>query len=542
MNKIKLGRGNFGWSSYFICLGLLLIAFLCPIVPQASKATEAYKLSGAATIAVSVGEEVILDIEPSATGTFGSAITDVMVSTNNQSGYSLYFGTLDQTNSLVNVSSSDNAGISAISTHTSGNDFQANTWGYALTDATDSPRIFAPVPLYDTVPILQTSNSTTDHYRLTIAANIDTALPAGQYSNNLMISAIANPTTISTLQDLVYFQDMTPEICANTGNIEAGQEVTKQLIDIRDNQEYWVAKMADQECWMTQNLALNIDAEKGLSMNDSDINYPNTVWSVEHPGTDITGTTKIVPADTSFDTSPTTKPSYKSTNSYNLGKWILAIPNANEFCSNVLNHLSECSNLYLDVSDVTKWRPTFTAQAGTWNGKTYDYVTVKLDNAQDVSAGGEYDAHYLTGNYYQWNTAVAGSAGDFDGSRTRMPDSICPKGWKMPALTGEGSLWQLVQHYGFTGDSFTGMKDGQIYSLDRAPLYVMASGYVYPSSPDRGQIREGGINFGFMTPYTWQEDDSYNFTSVAYVLPDQSVFQGGIAGRYNAFDMRCVAK
>ena len=51
--------------------------------------------------------------------------------------------------------------------------------------------------------------------------------------------------------DLEIMQHMTPEICASAFVGE-----TKQLIDWRDGKTYWVAKLADGNCWMTQNLEL----------------------------------------------------------------------------------------------------------------------------------------------------------------------------------------------------------------------------------------------------------------------------------------------
>lgn len=44
-------------------------------------------------------------------------------------------------------------------------------------------------------------------------------------------------------------QQMTAEICSNSAEHES-----KQLIDTRDNKSYWVAKLKDGNCWMTQNL------------------------------------------------------------------------------------------------------------------------------------------------------------------------------------------------------------------------------------------------------------------------------------------------
>ena len=46
-------------------------------------------------------------------------------------------------------------------------------------------------------------------------------------------------------------QEMTSTICA-----DAAENDTAQLTDTRDGKKYWVTKLADGNCWMTQNLDL----------------------------------------------------------------------------------------------------------------------------------------------------------------------------------------------------------------------------------------------------------------------------------------------
>ena len=50
-------------------------------------------------------------------------------------------------------------------------------------------------------------------------------------------------------------QEMTSEVCASTAT-----GVSAQLKDVRDNKYYWVTKLADGKCWMTQNLDLDLNA------------------------------------------------------------------------------------------------------------------------------------------------------------------------------------------------------------------------------------------------------------------------------------------
>ena len=67
-------------------------------------------------------------------------------------------------------------------------------------------------------------------------------------------------------------QEMTPQICA-----DAQENDTTMLEDARDGKMYWVAKLADGNCWMTQNLELDLTAGESLTPNLSPLNlamYP----------------------------------------------------------------------------------------------------------------------------------------------------------------------------------------------------------------------------------------------------------------------------
>ena len=45
----------------------------------------------------------------------------------------------------------------------------------------------------------------------------------------------------------------------------------KQLIDVRDGKKYWIARLVDGNCWMTQNLDLDFVAGKELTSDTSDV-------------------------------------------------------------------------------------------------------------------------------------------------------------------------------------------------------------------------------------------------------------------------------
>ncbi len=97
--------------------------------------------------------------------------------------------------------------------------------------------------------------------------------------------------TITTMQQL------TGSICKSASN-----HATKQLTDTRDGKTYWVTKMADGNCWMTQNL--DYDDPNSTKVTDSTM----SLWSSENsarqyydPGEKIISGTSLVNASSSTD-------------------------------------------------------------------------------------------------------------------------------------------------------------------------------------------------------------------------------------------------
>ncbi len=116
-----------------------------------------------------------------------------------------------------------------------------------------------------------------------------------------------------TLADITYMRDITPEICANTLESTATEDHQKQLIDSRDRKSYWVAKLKDNQCWMTQNLdyddpgGIRRDGENSPSDwadNDSLRQYWDPGYKIRANGTapSLTDSTEALAEDTGGNT------------------------------------------------------------------------------------------------------------------------------------------------------------------------------------------------------------------------------------------------
>ena len=582
MSSKSLARGKtfnrVGWG----CLGafgVLALVLMNPVnfgdADAAQNTTRVAEtravVNAAASLSLTMNAEVQMDIMPTKDGTFGNELTKMTVSTNNDQGYNVYINTMDPTTSMTYYDTSKTGAdyeVKALSGTATPGSFANNTWGFALTtDAIGDSTNYRGITTNEYLAKQTTTKSTTE-YNLAFGAKVDTNLAAGQYANNVVVSVIANPLLLTNLSQLVYMQDMSSDICENTGNITPGNEITKQLIDIRDGKKYWVAKLADQNCWMTQNLALNLTQGQVLSPSTSDVSQD---WTVP------TTTSTEVPRETSI---PSGSEEYWNTRSWNLGHYVLATPSRGVSCygppvegsSNTDNYNSVRYGQTLDrCTDFQNvgvgWNPTFDAKTQGQNGTWNDYTGyVAADKATKT-----YDAHYLVGNYYQWNTATAGTGGKDVVSGTPAEgdtdqqlidklvdakDSICPANWKLPTagrntaatsgqpLDREDSFYRLLLAYGYPktggyeingGNGYTPILKGPNQNISESPIYLTRGGYV--------NITTGSLRGAGLSGYYWAST-AYPSELYAYYLDFNStnVFPSNNYNRWNGFTVRCLAK
>ena len=110
---------------------------------------------------------------------------------------------------------------------------------------------------------------------------VDLALTIAKYGHKFHQEIVVGDVSLT---EIAYIQQMTPTICSNTTtpSPEARETVrthysgqdkvpTNTLIDLRDGRSYTVSKLADGNCWMTQNLRIGGDEEITLTSEDSDV-------------------------------------------------------------------------------------------------------------------------------------------------------------------------------------------------------------------------------------------------------------------------------
>ncbi len=241
-----------------------------------------------------------------------------------------------------------------------------NTWGFAWGETTEAEdeMTYYVMPQYGSIGtdlaggLLASENTYNEDFtkKLVFGAKFGTQNEPGHYKTAVILSLAANAQeVVTTLDDLRYMQDMTPEVCAST---KAGENATLQ--DKRDGSEYVVQKLEDGNCWMLQNLKLT---KEGIES-----------WKAQYPDTEnnvkLSSKYSNVASDSTFSM-PTTIASLSSGNASQFGN---------------SSNYNTTAQIYNGGSKDTKWQEGYgayynwyAATAGTGNAS----VTV---DGQDVDA------------------------------------------------------------------------------------------------------------------------------------------------------------
>ncbi len=298
------------------------------------------------------------------------------------------------------------------------------------------------------------------------------------------------------LSSLSSLQAMKPGVCE-----EAIVGDTARLKDERDDKYYWIAKLVDGNCWMTQNLALDLSTTKALTSDLSDIPTEVGSWTPEN-------TTQTSPSG--WDTTANV------TRSYNPGSYVYTTPNSQSQCANTGTGLSACTS--------NGWKST----SGLTPSADPNFYK---NNYDQVVTNGYYDAHYLSGNYYSWAAATAGQANSLTSSTAgeQATRSICPKGWRLPIgnnSTASKTFGYLLTQYGVNSSLVKGD-----YDIRLVPLYFIYGGYVYSST----------LNAAGSEGRYWSST-AYSGARAYYLYFTTSVNPSDNSNRYGGFSVRCVAR
>ena len=453
-----------------------------------------------------------------------SNVITVNVLNNTGNGYTLNASvgnnTTFNTRDLVHEDTTITQKFTSIATDaslTANTELGDSAWGYAFMDETlSSPAWsnYSGLPIYsDATPAVlkesfsPASSSNGDNIKFKIAAKSSNAQAPGEYSNiiNFTVTARPLPVTLSMAYENAgkekhngYFklQDMSSEICNAAEVLDEDSQM--QAIDIRDDKVYWITKLRDGKCWMTQNL-------------DHDI---STTFAYTPDNTDI-------PANWT----PTR-----------------ATINASSVTNNSISGWSEDNNTPYSVDPGNVyWNafPFYDSTANNFMADNWGSNPVKFQRNTSFSTNGE---HGHVGNYYNWSAAVAmNNTSSYTSSTLANPTanpqtSICPKGWRLPTIsnadyTTNGTTNEFARLTNIYAN-YTGSASLSSENLEKAPLYFVRSGFVYSSRQNNAG------NYG----YYWSSSVYHSANAYHLNFRSGNVNPTSGSSRFNGLSVRCVAR
>ena len=439
-------------------------------------------------ITLSNSNLTINNLVPGGNAVDSNTIT-INVSTNIAEGYNLYAtvgNSTNETTSLTNASNDDYAFTSLSSNIPNLSSFTNNTWGYSycISNCSSASTPDAPnpnwisgdydnastgyngLPLYTNtgIKLVEKADSTNSTVNFKIAAKASNTQPSGEYTNTINFTAISNIIPTTMLDAFIasgakmhngYFkmQDMTPTICKS---IDTDGEKGMQLIDARDDKVYWVAKLKDGNCWMTQNLDLDLSHEVALTSETSDIDpesYGKTIYTTEtgYSKDKDTGVVSWLPStidSEGIQRADTIDMVWGSTTAATVPGW-----------TNDNNRPYSA-----DAGD----RYRYTNSAGTET--VYASFSTCLTGTNNDKVGCQ---HTHLGNYYNWSVAVA-SNNTTTASNAQI-NSICPKNWDLPA---DGKYGTMLQTQGVQDGPSNRYTTGGFIAIRTSPLHFARAGYI----------------------------------------------------------------
>ncbi len=296
---------------------------------------------------------------------------------------------------------------------------------------------------------------------------------------------------------------------------------TELLTDIRDGKTYWIAKMADGHCWMTQNLDLDLETTPNkvtaLTSENTDLTTYNIDGYTSALGYSQDPTTEVITWTPERDT--------VSTANYNADTWATS----NDYTHPYSLDLS--SYYYTDT-----YEPTL-------GGTGYDFLITDNPTYIKTTQYAGNGVHGRLGNYYTWSAAVASNDTSTYHSSTyadisnNPQNSICPAGWRLPLTTSASPNYTVqgsrdeAKRLNYVVNNFNNVTDSS-RQLEANPLYLTRAGYA-----ETGTITRAGRGSGIWTSTVSNTTDSKTlyFAGNKIVAPSDS-------DRNLGYPIRCVSR
>ena len=332
----------------------------------------------------------------------------------------------------------------------------------------------------------------------------------------------------------LYLQDFTASNCnamtsasfnTTTGEITPGSVIA--LTDKRDDEVYTIAKLADDNCWMIENLRLEHEGTVGNNKNDTSVT--NESLSQGYGGTPGTygSFVGLAASESANFSNSTTSLSFADGGMY---KSSLASPtDTYNPSTSTLEDIGTSNLPAYRFPRYNNWNNSSALSSPTY---TENYA-----NATRPSTRGTYKGSTVSsyGNYYTWAAAMANTNYYASSSTSEAAGtSICPTNWHLPSSgSATKEYGTLSQRYGGTGGNQRGVGTGDIVNnrFRSFPNNFLYSGYLEGSS-----AFNHGWNGYYWSRSVYSDTYSYNLHLSSTVLNSSNLSLSKVTG----FSVRCL--
>ena len=452
----------------FVGIGSFLVAFLLGsvlMIPGESSAEDISTLSNDASLSVALTPEAMnLAVTPTPDGTLASDEMAIQVSTDNTTGYTLALSLAGAETSLNDPASGGKI-QSSIADINSPATLSVNTWGwYPDSLANNTGNLFSALPsnsdLYELKKTSSPTSGSGDTTTISFGVNVDTTLPAGSYTNAIVISAVTNyvPQPILDVYPTTGWAGDSITLYSNGGfvNVQSvqigGTDCTSINVKSADELTCTLPSKAETNTTSGTDNGYSISVTANgyqLDTHNFTIRYfnPNRTETASVSNTQITNTD--MSSFTGVDCGSLSVGDIISLTDERNGQTYRIKKMQDEKCWMVDNMKYLGEGITISNVDSTTGI-TYNNESGKYNtvDGTDTQSTENSDKAfynnpmsDSYCYGTSIQSSYTKCGYlYNWYAATAGT-GTYatSTSGTNVSGSICPTGWRLPSAMSDGS-------------------------------------------------------------------------------------------------------
>ena len=414
------------------------------------------------------------------------------IHTNSRTGYTAYLSTDKKRKNEEDIAATglvhivdDTKIIPTLESDVTAENFPVNHWGYS----TDGENYRGMNAANDMNIAAFTSSDALENRDMDLyfATKIDSEMSNGYYENTIIVTSVANyvPRTIS---DITYMQELDNETA-----ISMVVDQQYRLTDIRNNKQYWIARLQDGNVWMTQDLNY-VPTEADDYVMRADPSTSDLRTSLEMP---------LYIYDYYYD--------YNSNNVWTLYRKEVAR-------SSLVASSNATSSIYLYNDNYIKYGSEDVREVMDEDLELGDEIYHKL-------IGPAYARYFFQNNIvYRKSFEVYGHTSEGyptneyqDKSVINFGQSICPKGWRLPTLSEARSL---PYYYGVNFHNEMNDEEVRLALVDSpAKLFLDVPHYASYSTGD---------NYFYLAGYYYQGDATknlYNYSTSTDPAPARCVLR-----------------